>query len=290
MLSCRGLTWRVLQQELRRCWGESGGGHGWMLKSGRHLDDFVLQQSGCLEAQHWNREDSRSQRRVGGIVCSGFMRGGTHRQEEQEEEDMQTGVRGAEITYSRHPGWLWQSEWALAPPGRVWPPSTGFSCSGQRDLETTPRLWRLRSCKQRQGWVRGEVTQRSLTRSERTLVEVVCSCRAHRSPFITKSQDRKPRECPKQTTKLGRSSSLRALCCFRLQILGSLSRGWNDWLCDWLIRVPAWTKTQTSCYLLLFLRLISGFFWYLLWFSKKTHWQQIKKTNSVFLQCKKFWL
>lgn len=146
-------------------------------------------------------EDSRSQRRVGGIVCFGFMRGGTHRQEEQEEEDMQTGVRGAEITYSRHPGWLWQSEWAPGPPGRVWPPSTGFSCSGQRDLETTPRLWRLRSCKQRQGWVRGEVTQRSLTRSERTLVEVVCSCGAHRGPFITKSQDRKPRECPKQTTK-----------------------------------------------------------------------------------------
>lgn len=198
MLTCRVLTWRVLQQELRRCRGESGGDHGWMLKSGRRLDDFVLQQSGRLEGQHWNREDSRSQRRVGGIVCFGFMRGGTRRQEEQEEEDMQTGVRGAEITYSRHPGWLWQSEWAPAPPGRVWPPSTGFSCSGERDLETTHRLWRLQSCKQRQGRVRGEVTQWSLTRSERTFVEVVCSCRAHRSPFITKSlflprQDRKQR-------------------------------------------------------------------------------------------------
>lgn len=45
-----------------------------------------------------------------------------------------------EITYSRPPGWLWQSLWAPSPPGRAWLKSRDSFCSEEGDLETTLRL------------------------------------------------------------------------------------------------------------------------------------------------------
>lgn len=142
-------------EEMRSC--QEGECSDWWVTvdfplTSQSLAASVFLQLGPLEGQHWNGEDSHSQRQVGRISLVSASSGGSRMQgstdtEEEEEEDMQTC-----ITYSQPPGWLWQSVWAPSPPGPEWQPSKDSSYS-EGGLETTPRLLHLQSCKQRGAWV-----------------------------------------------------------------------------------------------------------------------------------------
>ena len=93
--------WLAGTEEMRSCQGRECSGSRLavdFLLTSQSLADFVLLRSGRLEGQHCNGDDSYSQQQVGRIslVSSGEsrMQGGTDNREE--EDDMQTRMRGVE--------------------------------------------------------------------------------------------------------------------------------------------------------------------------------------------------